>query len=132
MALLAGNLEELGSSLWGSESRMTGPFPPWTVTLKGDERSSRLHFSSSNWAAVIREDSLTHPPPLSLFCTSPLDPSFFDFRSGGGNRLHGVSAPPQLSHVLFLSPVGQWEMFNLQHSTRSSGADFVVSSSCVS
>lgn len=75
MALLGGNLEELGSSLWGSESRMTGPFPLWTVTLKGDERSSRRHFSSSNWAAIIREGPLTRLPLLSLFCTS-----FFDFR----------------------------------------------------
>lgn len=72
MALLGGKLEGLRSLLQGSESRMTGPFPPWTVTLKGDERSSRLHFSSSNWAAIIREGSLTHPPPLSFFCTSPL------------------------------------------------------------
>eukprot|EP00064_Thunnus_orientalis_P017166 superscaffoldBa00003571_g17246 len=80
MALLGGKLEGLGSSLRGSESRMTGPFPPWTVTLKGDERSSRLHFSSSNWAAIIREGSLTRPPLLSFFCTSLPFPTFFNFR----------------------------------------------------
>lgn len=34
---------------------MTGPIPLWTLTLKRDERSSRPHFSSSNWAAIIRE-----------------------------------------------------------------------------
>lgn len=50
---------------------MTGPYPPWTVTPKGDERSSCPHFSSSNWAAIIREGSLTHPPPAgSLLCLS--------------------------------------------------------------
>ncbi|KAK1893851.1 Sulfate/thiosulfate import ATP-binding protein CysA, partial [Dissostichus eleginoides] len=78
--LLGGNLEELGSSLWRSESRMTGPFPPWTLTLKGDESSSRLHFSSSNWAAIIREGSLTVYP--RCFSSLPLPyPSFFDFRA---------------------------------------------------
>lgn len=71
VALFGGKFEELGSSLFGSESRMTGPFPPWTVTLKGDERSSCLHFSSSNWAAIIREGFPTSLLPLSLFYTSP-------------------------------------------------------------
>lgn len=37
------------------KSRMTGSIPLWTLTLKRDERSSRPHFSSSNWAAIIRE-----------------------------------------------------------------------------
>lgn len=137
MALLGGHLEELGSSLqWGSESRMTGLFPPWTVTLKGDERSSRLHFSSSNWAAIIREVSLTRPPPLSLSPT-PLSlisgeveesvcvPRCFDSSFS--------SAPPHLSHAfaLFLSPRGQWEMFPFQFFTCNSGADFVVTKSFV-
>lgn len=72
MALLGGNFEALGSSQCGSESRMTGPFSPWTVTLKGDERSSCLHFSGSNWAAIIRKGSPARLPPLSLFCTSLL------------------------------------------------------------
>lgn len=50
-----------------SRARMTGSFPPWTLTLKGDERSSRPHFSSSNWAAIIREGfSYPFTPAVSL------------------------------------------------------------------
>lgn len=82
MGLLGGNLQDLGNSRWGSASRMTGPFLPRTVTLKRDERSSCRHFSSSNWAAIIREGPPSHPPPLSLFSTSPY-PAFFDFRWAG-------------------------------------------------
>lgn len=72
MALFGGNLEELGSLLCGSESRMTGPFPPWTLTLKGDERSSRLHLSSSNWAAIIREGPSTPTVSLQHLSSTPL------------------------------------------------------------
>ncbi|TNN37211.1 hypothetical protein EYF80_052620 [Liparis tanakae] len=81
---------------------MTGPVPPWTVTLKGDERSSRLHFSSSNWAAVIREDSPTRPPPLSLLCTSPLDPWFFDF-----SAIRKTRTFPPLPLSLWTGPGGE-------------------------
>lgn len=122
-AVLGGNLEELGRSLWESECKMTGLFPPWTVTLKVDERSSRLHFSSSKWAAVIREDSLPAPPPLSR--TSPRGLHFFDFRSGGGESLLAgcfsysfTSSHPHLMlcHAvdLLVSPFGRWEMFHLR------------------
>lgn len=70
---LGGNLEDLGSSLRRIKCRMTGSFPPWTLTLKGDERSSRPHFSSSNWAAIIREGfSYPFTPAVSLLHLSSI------------------------------------------------------------
>lgn len=71
--LSGGNLEDLGSSLRRIKCRMTGSFPPWTLTLKGDERSSRPHFSSSNWAAIIREGfSYPFAPAVSLLHLSSI------------------------------------------------------------
>lgn len=68
-----GNPSDLGSSLWRIKCRMTGSFPPWTLTLKGDERSSRPHFSSSNWAAIIREGfSYPFTPAVSLLHLSSI------------------------------------------------------------
>lgn len=52
---------------------MTGSIPLWTLTLKRDERSSRPHFSSSNWAAIIREGfSYPFTPAVSLLHLSSI------------------------------------------------------------
>lgn len=68
-----GNLEDLGSSPLRIKCRMTGSFPPQTLTLKGDERRSRPHFSSSNWAAIIREGfSYPFTPAVSLLHLSSI------------------------------------------------------------
>lgn len=70
-----GKVGEWDRLVWQNESEMTGSFRPWTVTLKGDERGSRLHFSSSNWAAIIREVSLLQPPTTPLSSSPCLSPS---------------------------------------------------------
>ena len=104
MAQFCGKLQELRSSVWASQIEMTGAFPPWIVTPKGDESGSRLHFSSSNWAAIIREGSHT-PSACSLLHLSPIPPPPFPLILGEVEENGNVLWPfhsffPSLPHAL--------------------------------
>ena len=103
MAQFCGKLQELRSSVWASQIEMTGAFPPWIVTPKGDESGSRLHFSSSNWAAIIREGSHT-PSACSLLHLSPIPPPPFPLILGEVEENGNVLWPFQPVFFSFATP----------------------------